>query len=605
MECLSILLKYNRKEEKAFTQIIKNNMNLLLDVYNNQDLSFAELSNNLKLMNINNLFIFQPYSNDLFSDKQSSKSLFTDYKCNYNNTDFDLTFSVFENNNDYLLSIDFKDSVYSSDIMQSLLDSFMEVLSHIDQFNHTFNTIEYTPSYDKEKVLKEFNNNEFKYEFNKFYHVEFSKIVKENPSKTAVICNGIKLSYEELDKMSNSLAYYLRNEMKIGRNEIIPIISERSFFYVIAVIATMKCGAAFLPIDPEFPKNRIEYMIRESHAKYILKYITNKENDNKIRFDGIINYSLELHNYNNNTSYIENINEYNDLCYVIFTSGTTGKPKGTMITHNNLINYCLYGQSMNGNEIFCNEYEIILSLIKFTFDVSIAEIFYSLLKNKTVVICDDNEYNDPELIGENIIKYNIDGMFITPSRFSIYLENETYRQAIKQINCLMLAGENLNAKYFEDKIDLIHGKIFNGYGPTEATITCTLSNITKTYQNNNCNLGNITIGKPICNGKIYILDEALNPVPIGVEGEIYIGGYGVGKGYLNHEELTKEKFIECPFSTSDDQHDKIMYKSGDLGKWTPEDEIICLGRIDFQVKIHGQRIEWTVLLVIVDSLKDF
>jgi len=584
-----LLLSFKRQENNiSFLDNIKNIMNILMKIQEEENISYSELKQKIdNLKNLNNVFISQLISifkndskNTIFreendaedidsKDDEVNKKLYLLFKNSFNNKSlnkFDIAFNVIEEENSYRIYIQYNNSIYHSTIINNVIESFIEALKNIVQYDSKISNVEYLPSTEKEKILNKFNKNIFKYEFNKFYHIEFSKIVKENPSKTAVICNGIKLSYEELDKMSNSLAYYLRNEMKIRRNEIIPIISERSFFYVIAVIATMKCGATFFPIDPEFPKNRIEYMIRESHAKFILKYITNKENDNKIRFDGIINYSLELHNYNNNTSYIENINEYNDLCYVIFTSGTTGKPKGTMITHNNLINYCLYGQSMNGNEIFTNKYERVLSIAKFTFDMSISEIFLNILKNKTIIICDDNEYNDPELIGENIIKYNVDFFISTPLRINKYIKNKTYRKSLKNIKCILVGGESINNESIKNIMDNTNAKIYNLYGPTETTMTCTLLDISKRYNRNDKKIELITIGKPTCNSKIYILDEALNPVPIGVEGEIYIGGYGVGKGYLNREELTKEKFIECPLSTSDNQYDKIMYKSGDLGK---------------------------------------
>ncbi|KAL6635508.1 CoA-dependent acyltransferase [Neocallimastix sp. 'constans'] len=333
-----LLLSFKRQENNiSFLDNIKNIMNILMKIQEEENISYSELKQKIdNLKNLNNVFISQLISifkndskNTIFreendaedidsKDDEANKKLYLLFKNSFNNKSlnkFDIAFNNIEEENSYRIYIQYNNSIYHSTIINNVIESFIEALKNIVQYDSKISNVEYLPSTEKEKILNKFNKNIFKYEFNKLYHIEFSKIVKENPSKTAVICNGIKLSYEELDKMSNSLAYYLRNEMKIRRNEIIPIISERSFFYVIAVIATMKCGATFFPIDPEFPKNRIEYMIRESHAKFILKYITNKENDNKIRFDGIINYSLELHNYNNNTSYIENINEYNDLCY--------------------------------------------------------------------------------------------------------------------------------------------------------------------------------------------------------------------------------------------------------------------------------------------------
>eukprot|EP00833_Pecoramyces_ruminatium_P018245 jgi/Orpsp1_1/1192277/evm.model.d7180000091961.1 len=496
-------------------------MNILLDVYNNQDISFSELSNQLKLTNINNSFIFQP---DAFLQNMSKKSLFSDYQ--YNNNDinnsrtllcneqnsihnnniskFDLMFGVFEKKDDYILSVEYNNNLYDQKIIDDILDSYIEVLKNVKYFS--------------DKGIDEFNSNEYKYEFNKFYHEEFSKMAQQYPNKCIVACAGTEITYTQLDIMTNSLAHYLREVVHVQRNDIIPVICERSYCYFIGAVAVL--------IDPEFPKERIEYMINECNSKFILKYITNSENNEKIKFEGINQYSLDLHNYEVNTSKLRNINKYDDIAYVIFTSGTTGKPKGSLLTHNNIINYCFYSQTDNGKEIFTDQYEVAVASAKFTFDMSICEIFYSIIRNKMVVICDDNEYNDPELIAKNIMKYGVDYVFITPSRIEKYIENETYSKSIRNVKFILLGGESVNVKMIENICKHTSAVIYNVYGPTETTITCTLSELARSSKINEKLLEAVTIGKPICNSKIYILDKYLKPVPIGVEGEIYVGGYG-------------------------------------------------------------------------------
>ncbi|OUM56194.1 hypothetical protein PIROE2DRAFT_19307 [Piromyces sp. E2] len=381
--------------------------------------------------------------------------------------------------------------------------------------------------------------------------------------------------------MSNSLAHYLRKQ-GIGRNDIIPIICERSYHFVVGVLGIMKSGAAYLPIDPEFPKDRIQCMIEESKSHLILYYINNKENKEKLTFNNIEIYSLHCHNYEKDTHEISNINQSSDLIYVLFTSGTTGKPKGTLITHNNIINYCLYSQK----QMYGSEFKSILAYSKFTFDMSISEINYALLNIKIIVLCNDEEFNNPELLGNIIMKYNIDFIVSTPSRFKNYLNVNSFKKSIKNLKYLSFGGENLNIKFLKYLIKYTDAEINNGYGPTETTACCTISKIKRKdiFENKL-----ITIGNPLCNYKLYILDEYLNPVPVGVKGEIYISGLSVGKGYLNREDLTNEMFLNCPFSSNNKM--SKMYKTGDIGKWTTNGNIVYLGRKDNQIKIRGQRIE--------------
>jgi len=240
----------------------------------------------------------------------------------------------------------------------------------------------FLPLEERNKILYEFNNNTFEYNQNKLYNVEFSKVAKMNPNKCAIICNNIKYSYEEIDEMSNSLAHLLRKQ-SIQRNVIFPVISERSHYYVIASLSIMKSGAAFLPIDSDFPEERKKYIIKDVNTKIILYFITNEKNKSKFINEDIDKYNLNLHNYKENRNDIENINVSSDTCYSLFISGTTVKPKDVLISHNSLINFIYYSQSIKGyNNLDEYMYTNTLAFSKFTFDMSINEIFYSLLKEK-------------------------------------------------------------------------------------------------------------------------------------------------------------------------------------------------------------------------------
>jgi len=640
---LPILLNYENCNESTFLELIKRNMNTLMDVYINQDISFSELSKLLNLKPANNLFAFQPAkifsdpldknailneeNNDIFSrgekgrgEEEEEEEIIRQNEM----SKFDLVLSVMEGKEGYSVTVEYNSELYESQMIKSILDSYVQVISNFKSFDGLAKNVEYIPEEEKNKIIKSFNNNSFEYDGHNLYHAEFSKIAHHHRNKCALIYNDLELTYGQLEEMSNSIAYYLRNN-NVRRGDIIPIVSERSHYYVIAAIGILKSGAAFLPIDPEFPKERIKYMMEETNARTVLKYITNDINDQKIEeiihelnLDALSNntntntntkerkiiaYALQNHNYALNVERIENINQGDDLCYSIFTSGTTGKPKGTLITHNNLINFCLYSQTYCGKEIFTNDFTTSLASAKLTFDMSISEIFYPLLHGKCVVLCNDNEYNDPQVIGEKMLRYGVDYIIITPSRIENYILQETYRKAFKKLKCILVGGEECKITTLETITKFSNANVYNLYGPTEITVSCSLLELSKFYKENKCKIGKIPIGKPNCNNSIYILDKYLKPVPIGVEGEIYIGGYGVGKGYLNREELTKEKFVGNPFNYNNDPHNRIMYRSGDLGKWTVNGEIEYLGRIDFQVKINGQRIELGEIESIIKEMK--
>ncbi|ORX65072.1 acetyl-CoA synthetase-like protein, partial [Anaeromyces robustus] len=391
--------------------------------------------------------------------------------------------------------------------------------------------------------------------------------------------------------MSNSLAYYLRKYGGITRNDIVPIISDRSPYYILGILGISKAGGAYLPIDSKLPIDRIQYILEEVNPKMIL-YNNTQNIIEKLLLsnENLKLYNVQKHNYKSNINSIENINETDDICYVLFTSGTTGKPKGVLISHFNINNYT---RKFDGSSQFDNIYNLIkkenvhniLGITNFSFDASQTEIIVSLVNGLKIILVDELMSNDIILLSKYITENNVEFINTTPTRFKLFMEYDEFKNAVNNIKMIYLGGESLSMNLCKYIKEYSNCSIYNSYGPTECTVDASIKLINESENNY------ITIGKPIRNCNIYILDKYFKPVPIGVEGEIFIGGYGVGKGYLNREELTKEKFIENPFNFDNDKHNEIIYRTGDLGKWTLHGEIEYLGRIDFQVKIHGQRIE--------------
>eukprot|EP00833_Pecoramyces_ruminatium_P004094 jgi/Orpsp1_1/1178126/evm.model.c7180000064162.1 len=610
---LPLLLKYNN-EENRFIEIIKENMETLVNIYNNQDISFAELTESLKLKKMNNSFIFQPNISNQ-NDVNQDKSIFSIFESNEdmklnllsgientlrnnNKSKFDITFNFIESENNYKIYIEYNKDLYDSIMIKRILDSYIEVMKNISNMaNNDIRNIEYIPMEQKERIIKEFNSNVNKEGCEKLYHEEFKKIAKQYSERTAIVFNEEKITYKELDEMSNSLAHYLRSE-GVCRNDIIPIICDRSPYYIIGILGISKAGGAFLPIDKDLPDERIQFILGEVNSKIILfsncKEVIDKLKNNEDNIEYKI-YNLEKHNYSINNEPINNINKPDDLCYSIYTSGTTGKPKGTLISHYNIYNFIRSNKeysNKNGKK-GCFSYdsmmrniniENILAISNFSFDASLIELFISLIHGLKIILLDDILIENIDLISKCIIENDVEFIQITPSRLKLLMENHLFRKSLKQVKCIALGGEALSMELCKNINKISNCKMFNEYGPTECAVSCCFKEI-------KLNESVLTIGRPNCNCKIYILDKYKKPVPIGIEGEIYIGGYGVGKGYLNRPELTREKFVENPFNLDGDEHNRIMYRTGDLGRWTMEGEIEYLGRIDFQVKINGLRVE--------------
>ncbi|ORX80511.1 acetyl-CoA synthetase-like protein [Anaeromyces robustus] len=596
---LPLLLRYD-DEKINYLQNIKNNMNTLMDVYQNSDISFSELQNSLKLKKINNSFVYQPKSifhidadDIMFENYKDLSSNFESKNMTLrnDNTKFDITILVYENNDNYTISLEYNNELYESELMYQILNSYIEIIKNIDQYQQKINSIEYIPKSEIEKVIYNFNKDTNKNDCEKLYHEEFNEIANKYPEKCAIVYNDIRINYRELNEMSNSLAHYIR-ESGIKRNDIIPIISDRSPYYLISMLAVSKSGGTFLPVNKKLPIERIQFILEEVKPKIILYSNTQNIIDELLLINENYKvYDVQQHEYKLNTNSIENINEPEDVCYVLFTSGTTGKPKGTLISHFNIFNYV---KTIHGNEniycmynLFIKECNIqnLLGFCNFSFDASHNETINSLIHGLTLVLVDDEIGNNISSLSKYILKNNVDFINTTPSVLKVFMDNEEFRKCVGIIKVIVLGGEALSIDLCKYIHQYSNCKVYNQYGPTECTIACSCKLIDEVNNNK------INIGKPLCNSKMYILDKYLKPVPIGVEGEIFIGGYGVGKGYLKHESLTKEKFIENPFNFDNDEHNKIMYRTGDLGKWTQNGEIEYLGRTDFQVKINGQRIE--------------
>jgi len=397
-----------------------------------------------------------------------------------------------------------------------------------------------------------------------------NKCARENAYKVALKFHDRQLTYANLYESSNKLAKLLMST-GITTGDVVALAMDRSPEMVVSLLGILKAGAAYVPLDPEYPKERIEFMLEDSSAKVLLtskKYAHHFSSGAK---EILIEDALsKLDAY---TADEPNVKFSSDeLAYILYTSGSTGKPKGVQISHHNLVNFLLSMQKEPG----MTADDKILAVTTISFDIAGLELYLPLICGAQLILSNSETSKDGRLLLDLVKDENISFMQATPYTWRMMLEAGWENYLPIKILC---GGEAL-PRDMVNKLTWRSSALWNMYGPTETTIWSTLKLITSD--------DDISIGKPIANTQVYILDEQLNNMVDGSVGEIFIGGEGVAKGYLNRADLTAERFMDDPFTTTAGSK---IYRTGDLGRINENGEIYCLGRIDHQVKVRGYRIE--------------
>ncbi len=477
---------------------------------------------------------------------------------------------IAEEKNKLSIHYDFLTDIFSKEDISLLHKRILGLIDQVlKQPDMIVNNLEIISSSEKKLLLKTFNDTKVKYNKNSNIVKEFEKIAKQYPQNIAVVDKDTSYTYKELNEKANFLAQNILNQ-KVS-TDIIAFSLKRSVDMIVTILAILKSGHTYMPIDPEYPTERIEFMLENSNTKML---ITTQEFHKKI-------------NYQNNCIYYENISfdkkienlnisiPENKLCYIMYTSGSTGIPKAVTIMHYNVLNFVKSMQERLNYTLSDNNK--ILSVTTVCFDIFVFELFPTLLSGLTLVIADELESRSPKLLSDIIQKHKITKILTTPSRIELLFSNPAYLKSLSSIKEFILGGEPLPITLLRKLQEFTNANIFDLYGPTETTVYSTFKDVT--------NSDFITIGKPINNTQIYIINDNNHLQPIGLVGEICIGGDGVGAGYYKNLEKTNSVFVPNPYQ------DGIIYKTGDLGYFQPNGEIVCLGRKDHQVKIRGYRVE--------------
>ncbi|MBW9155185.1 non-ribosomal peptide synthetase [Clostridium tagluense] len=566
---------------------VKNNNSLYIDLlkevqenalksskYDYYPLYKVQEDSKLKYVLINNIFVFENYyiensiKEDVFLDK---KTIFIEEVQHFGHTNYD--FNIIVQISDDKINIIFKynEATYNEDTIEKISNQFKRVLENvIEKPEIKVSEIDIVDNIEKERILYEFNNTKVEYPSHKTIQDLFEDQVEKTPNNIAVIFEDKKLTYREINEKANQLARKLRNK-GVKANSTVGIMIERSPEMIIGIMGILKAGGAYIPIDPSYPKERIEYIFKNSESNILL---STENLLNNIDFNGHMIDLFSEDSYEDNYTNLQKINSCNDMAYVIYTSGTTGNPKGVAIYHCNILNTICWRIKYYD----FNKNDVVLQIPSFSFDSSVEDILTALTSGAKLVLMDQHKRLDIHYLKETILINKVTNFLVTPVFYNTLLDQCLV--GVKTLKKVTVAGENIQKEVVRKHFNCFKNvRLFNEYGPTENSVCSTIYEI-------DINSKEVLIGKPVANTKVYILDKSMNIVPIGIAGELSLTGAGLAKGYFKNSELTSEKFIQNPFEL-----DKKMYKTGDLARWLPDGNIEFLGRIDNQVKIRGFRIE--------------
>jgi amino acid adenylation domain-containing protein/FkbM family methyltransferase len=629
----------------TFQGFLKEVKERTLTAYENQEYPFEELVDKLSLQRdisrnpmFDVMFVLQSQDEYLKSDLDKHTGVPANpYEIEHAIAKFDMTLIGIEvkGEEELFFDLEYCTKLFKKETIERFVDYFKNILSAVITVpQQKLEDIEITTDEEKKQLLYDFNDTEAAYARDRTIHELFAEQSQRTPDGIAV--HGTYktymtyITYNQLDEKSNQLAHLLR-EKGVGPGSIAAIMVERSLEMIIGIFAILKAGGAYLPIDPAYPRERIDFMLKDSNAGVLLKSeIRSTKHDATLRSSPLRSMRTNTNNQNGGvTSIVLNFEHLNfefvsnfefrasnlsssNLAYLIYTSGSTGTPKGVMIEHHSVVNRLHWMQEAYS----IGSSDMILQKTPIVFDVSVWELFWWSLYGAGLCLLGPGDEKDPRAIVEAVGDFGVTTMHFVPSMLNAFLsyiestgeeEKEAALNKLKSLRQVFSSGEALGVaqvnwfyKLFKP-LDSI--KLINLYGPTEATVDVSYFNCSPEDE-----LESVPIGKPIHNTQLYVLNNNLHLRPIGVTGQLYISGVQLARGYLNNPELTNSKFqfpnyhfqIKDESEKGDDlaphssfiiHHSSLLYKTGDLARWLPDGSIQFLGRMDDQVKVRGFRIE--------------
>ena len=570
----TVVVRLKLSTKQTFREIIHLTNEVALNAIAHQELPFenvVEIVNPERSSNANPLFqVAFVWENNLDLPLVLDGIRSEKIPVSEGTTPFDLFFSMWENGEKIEGEIRYSNDLLKRETVLQLKTSFLILIKNlVDNPEKAIDSIPMI-SEEEKKIIEGFNSTFTKYPKDKTIAELFRDQAHLYPDKAALVFKESSLTYKELNERTNQLARTLM-ESGVNNNTSVGILAEKSLEMIIGILGILKSGGCYVPIDPEYPLNRINFIIRDSECKHLLT---------QDKFMNLVTEAETTIDLNSPTSYhtdlsdFEVINNSSDLAYIMYTSGTTGNPKGSMIPQ-----YSVVRLVRNTNYIELTPGDRILLTGAIVFDATTFEIWGALLNGGTLYLADKETILNPRILGEALRNNNISILWLTSALFTQIADERT--DIFGGLRYLLVGGDVLSSPHINKvRKDNPKLKVINGYGPTENTTFSTTYLIEKDFKKN------IPIGKPISNSTAYILDNNMNYQPIGVLGELYVGGEGLSKGYLNREDLNNSSFIKHPFNSGE-----RIYRTGDYARWLPDGNIEFHGRIDNQLKIRGFRVE--------------
>ncbi|NCR20497.1 MAG: amino acid adenylation domain-containing protein [Microcystis aeruginosa L111-01] len=577
----TLVLRTDLAGNPSFSEALKQVRKTATDAYDHQDLPFEMLVEALqpeRNMSYTPLFqVMFGLDNEVLNEMDLEGIKATPQPLEFKKAKFDLSLFIQVKEAGLTAHWEYNTDLFNGETIERMNGHFLALIEGIiANPSERISQLPLLTKSEQQQLLIDGHNTEVDYPVDKCIHQLFEEQVERTPDAVAVVFEGQQLTYNELNCRANQLAHYLQS-LGVKPDELVGICVERSLEMIVGLLGILKAGGAYVPLDPEYPTERLLYMLQDAQVRVLLTQ--------KHLIAGLPKHQSELVCLDTDWSFITQAQESNPCCevqpenlaYAIYTSGSTGKPKGVMIQHSSVVNLAhgLHQAIYAHHQISPLRVSINASL---AFDASVQQII-QLIYGHSLNIVPEKVRFDSHAMLSCLRQQKIDVLDCTPSQLRLLisvglLESDNHPQSV------LVGGEAIDESMWATLAKAQNINFYNVYGPTECTVDSTIRLIT-------ANLKPV-IGRPIANVETYILDEYLQPVPVGVPGELHIGGAGLARGYLNHPELTSEKFIPHPFHQETESR---LYKTGDLARYLPDGNIEYLGRIDNQVKIRGFRIE--------------